>query len=85
MLDQWIWKMTSHVAKFSLKEMFAFFFKKKICKNCGWKLIRTTEKESKGSGWHEVTTGSYNFGPQYIYTFFYRCENCNKLYRLDDL
>ncbi len=81
--------MTVHRMNLGWGELFSFFFKKKVCKECRVKLERFKETEDMGDGFHVYSKGPLSFGAtfghRYEHTIKYRCPKCEKVYSLEDL
>ena len=80
-------KITGFQYDFTPRELFYFLFKKKICPNCGSKMIKEKTYEIVSSS--ELNTRS---DPLFIqdtnvkhYYYKFKCSSCNQEFLLKDL
>ncbi|MGI6153077.1 MAG: hypothetical protein ACOYJB_04485 [Christensenellaceae bacterium] len=87
------WKMDPHKVyslplHHSFKELCVFWFRKKICPDCGAKMAFTPDEVHKGEGrlgGPESSSAFTNPRQAYDLYYFYTCEQCNKCYSLEML
>ncbi|MGL5256898.1 MAG: hypothetical protein ACRC76_07645 [Proteocatella sp.] len=68
----------------TLKDLIVLLFYKKLCPQCSSKMKRIKEKIFMGEGICEVN-GAHTYGNKYNIKYYYRCEKCNRTYKLSEI
>lgn len=77
--------MGSYSYNLNSTELFKLLFYKKICPDCQGKLERIKKKEFIKSGWKGAPGGNYSYGSHYNIEINYKCKECSKVVKLEDL
>ncbi len=67
-----------------LKDLMVLLFYKKLCPQCSSKMKRIKEKIFMGEGICEVN-GTHTYGNRYNIKYYYKCEKCNRTYKLSEI
>ncbi len=82
-------KNKTYVYSMSFNTLIYYIFKKKKCFICGNKLIKIKKETYQGlkkrSANSILTTSTCPFYKEYKVDILYRCDNCNKIFKIEEL